>query len=120
MCASAARFSAIADFAADRSALPDDLDNGPGADPLQETRDPVLLNRDASGRRLETGTGEMEEDGAAASTHHRSAVPGEVDHHVVEMILAPHHLVARCAGQRHQGVVAPVARVVAPPMPSLD
>ncbi len=56
----------------------------------------------------------MEEDGAAQSAPGRRRVPGKADHHVVEMVTAPHLLCRGAKGQTYRPIVAPAFGCVAP------
>jgi len=75
---------------------------------------------DAAFRRGVTGSGEVEEDGAAAIARTRANVPIEDADDVVEVVLAPHALM-RCGGwQTDRAVVAAVGGGVAPTVAGSD
>ena len=96
-------------------ASPDDLDPRPRPDPLQQPPDhragpPRRSPRSAS----KPGRARWRKMALPRPRHDRAAVPGDVDDQVVEVVVAPHRLVARRAGERDGAVVAAVPRVVAP------
>jgi hypothetical protein len=84
------------------------------SDALDESPDRSAIDRDAALRRAETRPGGMQEDGRAAPAHGRMPVPVEVEHQVVEVIIAPYPLMACRIGQPHGAVIKPVARRIAP------
>ncbi len=58
--------------------------------------------------------GQMEKHGAARAFDARPIIVAEDYHDVIELVLAPHGLVARAVGQLDRAVVIAVGRIVAP------
>src|SRR5688500_13480769 len=74
----------------------------------------LLLQSNAAGGRRMTAAAEMQKDRAAASADARPHVPVEDADDVVEVVAAPHALVAGGGGEADRTIVAPARRILAP------
>jgi hypothetical protein len=98
------------------------LNRDPGAsvDPGQQAPQVRRGERDAACRGRQSRAGDVNEYRAAASRDSRSRIMVDLDHEIVEMVVAPQPVTRRGARQSHRAVVSAVAPVLAPGVASAD
>lgn len=115
MCGSAAPFSASA---ADR-----DLLNQDSGLPPEARQQPAQARRgqgDAAGRRLKSGSGNVDKDGAAPAGDAWPCIVIQFDNVVVDMVLAPQPVAGMPIRQKEVLVIAAIFRIFAPRVEGCD
>jgi hypothetical protein len=114
MCASARRSSGS------ESSLRANIDSRARSKPRQQSPQVRRPQRHAAGGGGAIGPGHMHEHGATAAGDARARIMGNLDHQVVELVVAPHP-VAWFIGRAPEGtIVAPVGWVLAPCRGAID
>jgi hypothetical protein len=92
------------------------LDSRSSVETLQKSPQRPPLQSHAPRRGQKTISRQMDKDGAPTPRHARAGIVVDLDYQIVEVVSAPKPVGVRSGGELDRPVVAPIGRVLAPPI----